>query len=171
MMNLKLFYRRVVLRQEGFSLIELLLVVGLLTVLLGIVTINLLTSQGKASLSATIDVFISDMKQQQTKTMVGDNQGEGSAESYGIYFEANRYVLFKGTIYVNGAASNIEVPLEDNIQFSTINFPNNSLVFVIGSGEISEFNDLTSSAIISNTANEESKTILFNKYGVITAVN
>ena len=72
--------------QKGFTLPELLLVMGILTILFGFITINLLNFRQKSVLNTTVDTVVSDLKSQQNKAMVGDTQGSGTISHYVLYF-------------------------------------------------------------------------------------
>lgn len=147
----------------GFTLVELMVVMGILATLIGIVTINLSGAQQKVSVNSTIQVIISDMKEQQIKAMIGDTEGRPTASSYGVHFDANQYVLFNGSAYSSTDTSNFAVPLSPNLQFTTPI----DIIFSRASGEL-----ITSASVtVQNITNSEQKTIQLNRYGVVTSVN
>lgn len=156
---------------RGFSIAELLLVMGIMAVLLGIITLNLVSVQNRTNLNSSIDILVAEIKQQQTKSMIGDTEGRTSPSSYGVYFETDQYTLFNGTSFNPSAASNIVVELDDNMQFSDIDLVNGSVIFDRVNGEIVGYNPSLSSVTITNTTDKQSRTIQFNRYGVITAIN
>ena len=68
---------------KSFSFVELLVIMAIITTLIMISSISLFPLQQKVSLSTTIQSLISDIKQQQVKSMNG--------ESYqGIYFHTDQ---------------------------------------------------------------------------------
>jgi prepilin-type N-terminal cleavage/methylation domain-containing protein len=148
--------------QRGFTLIELLLVITLTAFLLGFVTINLMRSQQSASMNAVEQVLFSDLKQQQIKAMIGDTEGRAEAGAYGIHFDYNKYVLFNGS-YSAADSGNFVINLPNNIQFDN---SNSNIIFLKLSGELSATS--TSSAVLRDITNGNKKTIIINKYGVIT---
>lgn len=150
--------------QKGFSLVELILVMSIMAILIGLITINLVGSQQKASLNTVVENLISDVRQQQIKAMIGDSQGTANADSYGVHTDFSKYVLFKGTSYDALDASNFEVSLPSNIQFIS---PSADTIFLRVSGEISSVASLQ----VQDTTNSNIKTIQINRYGVITGVN
>ena len=156
---------------SGFTLPELIVVVGILMILLSISSINLLTIYGKTSLGTKLSTLISDIKHQQLKSIVGDTEGETSAESYGIYFEQNRYTLFKGSSYSASDPLNFIINLESDLQFSNIAFPQSQLVFSQGSGEISAYTSDTDTVTLTNIRTSDSKTLELNRYGVVVTIN
>lgn len=155
----------------GFTIPELLIVVGMLTTLLGLTTINLLTSRDKVTISTTIDTLISDIKLGQTKAMSGDTEGSGTISDYGMYFETNRYTVFRGSTYASGNPSNFITNLDPNFELSSILFPSSTLIFSKGSGEVSGFVSGFNSITIRNKLTGEQKVITVNRYGVITGIN
>lgn len=152
-------------RQAGFTFIELLLVVGIIGILLGLATINLVTAQHNATVSAAVDQLVSDLKSQQTKAMTGAQDATGSQNSYGVHITTNNYILFQGISDVN-ASGDFSVS-QPGISFST-NLPNSSIVFGEHSGE-ADFGTGYYTITITNTNGTESKTLTINKYGVITS--
>lgn len=157
--------------QKGFTLIELILVMSIFAVLAGIATVNLFSFQHKAQLDSTLNMFIADLKGQQTKAMAGYANGEANVENYGINFDSSnyRYVLFKGT-YSSSNTANFSVSYPNSIQITTT-FPNSQLIFTKGSGELSGYATASATVTLQDTQNNEQKTIQFNRYGVITSVN
>lgn len=144
-------------RNSGFTLLELLVVMGLLAILLGLSTISLVKVQRNASVGATVDTLIADMRNQQTKAMSGSAGGG----NYGISFNSsNSYILFHGSS--PGGPDDFAVTLDDPISVST-SFPGNVIVFTKASGEVASENTIT----INNTAGTETKILTVNKLGVV----
>lgn len=154
--------------QQGITLVELIVVMAIFTTLIGLTTINLLGAKQQASLSTSVDTLITDIKEQQVKAMVGDTEGRGNTDKYGIHFETNTYTLFHGT-YTPGDSSNSVISLGDSIQFSTVSFPSSQLIFSKGSGEVSGSGSNT--IVVQDISNGSTKTITINRYGVVTGIN
>lgn len=150
--------------QRGFTLIELLLVMSIMAILIGFITMNLVGSLQNASLTTTEEILITDLKQQQLKSMVGDTEGRSTSDSYGIHFEENSYVLFHGAVYSSGEASNSIINLDSNLQF---NNPNFDIIFSKLSGTIS--GSLTFE--LQDNTNSRLKRIHLNRHGVVTGVD
>ena len=159
------------LRIKGFTVIELAVVLGILTTILGIAAINLTTIQHKTYLATTVDTVIADIKKQQLKAMIGDSEGRSSHDRYGVYFESDRYTLFHGLNYSPSDLANKVVPLDNSIIFGTISFPQNKIVFEGVSGEINNYASGSDKFILKNSVTNEQRTITFNRYGVIISVN
>lgn len=148
---------------SGVTLPELILVMSIFAALIAIATINLASIKNKASLNTSITTLISDLKQQQLKAMVGDTEGRGVTDSYGLYLGQNQYILFHGT-YNPSDPSNFTVNLDDNLQFPN---PGTSVIFASGSGEFTA----PTSLILQDTQTNEQKTIQINTLGTVTGVN
>jgi type II secretory pathway pseudopilin PulG len=142
---------------RGFTVVELIIVMGMMVTLTGMVTISLLTSQRLATLSATIMTLESDIKQQQLKAMDGDISA-GAPSNYGVHFVADKYTLFKGSSF-DSSSDNFVVDLETNISLTTPG----DLIFTKGSGESNGLSAIT----LQDTFNNH-KTLTINSLGVIT---
>ncbi len=155
---------------SGFTVIEVLLVIAIFAIITGFTSINLLKPQTKASVETTATTLVSDLKEQQLKAMAGDGEGQSSAQYFGIYFESNRYTLFRGS-YVSGDANNFIVNLNPSITL-TNNLPvspGNQIVFVKRSGEAQNYASGSDSVTLRNTTTGEQKILTINRYGAITA--
>ncbi len=153
---------------KGFTLVELLVVMAVMGILLSLSYVTLLGAQRRSSLNSTVSVLVTDIKQQQLKTMTGDTGGATPSGSYGLYFQPSRYTVFHGTQYQAGQASNYVVNLDPTVSFSSILFPNASLVFATVSGEVVNYASGSSSVIVKDTTSSEQKTIIVNQFGTIT---
>lgn len=63
--------------KQGFTVLELLVVMGVFALLIGFVTLNLFNLKARASLATTADTLVSDLKIAQIKAMTGDPTGTG----------------------------------------------------------------------------------------------
>ena len=157
--------------KKGFTLIELLVVMGILAVLFTYGSINLLSLQNKTYLNSNLITLVSDIQRQQQKSMLGETFGGANTFNFGIYFEPSQYTLFQGTVFSPSDPTNLIIPLERNIQLSSITFPSSLLVFTKGSGEVVGFVAGSNSVQLRDAMTGDQKTITFNKYGVITSIN
>lgn len=157
--------------RNGFSLVELLVAMGLFSLLFGFIWINLLGSKGRSSQTSSIDVFISDLRSMQLKSMQGDSEGRVDPDSYGIYIGTTKYTLFHGSIYNPADPTNRSISLGDGESFTSVLFPENIIVFTKRSGELLNFNQAQNSLSLTNTQINTKKTIQLNKYGIITSIN
>lgn len=156
--------------KKGFTLVEITVVIGIIAVIVSYSVINLTTVQHTTYVGTTIDTFISDLKQQQLKAMVGDTEGRGVNDYYGIYFGTSDYALFHGSTYSAGPSNPI-IPLTTSVQFTNVTFPQSQIVFNKGSGEIVGFAVGSNTVTLVNVVTNEQKTITINRYGVVTQIN
>jgi type II secretory pathway pseudopilin PulG len=154
---------------RGFTILELLVIMGITSILVGIVTINLLKVQHNTSVSSAVDTLIADIKGQQIKAMNGAQASSNG--DYGIYFDPThtKYILFHGTTYVPADSSNFPVVLESSISVSST-FPNSIVVFSKPSGEVANFLSPNNTITLTNTAGSEQAVITVNRYGVVTQI-
>lgn len=157
--------------RAGFTLVELLVVVGILATITTVTVPRLFTLQTSNALDASLTALVSDIKQQQIKAMVGDTQGKVALEPFGVYFETNRYTLFQGTTYTNGDPYNFVVNLEESLEFTNILLPQQQIIFSKGSGEVAGFTTGSDEFTLRHTSSGDQKTVRFNKYGVIVEAN
>jgi|SRR5579859_160302 len=153
-------------KSAGFTLIEILVVVGIFLVSFSIAALTIYQPQGKASLSTTVVSLVSDLQHQQLKSMLGESEGATTAQTFGIHFESATYTLFRGSTYSSSDSDNFVVNLGQNVIFSNVTFPSSQVVFNRLNGEVSGFNTGQASVTIQNTVSNEQQTVTLNKYGV-----
>lgn len=155
--------------QKGITIIEVILVTALVLTLLVFALLRLPNPQS-TQVSTALTTLVSDIKNQQTKAMVGDTEGRGVPDNYSIYIQANKYTLFHGATFSSSDPSNFPLAAENGYQFSTT-FAGGTIVFATSSGEIQNFNPAQNSVTYRNVETGQQKTLLFNKYGTITDFN
>lgn len=155
------------MRERGFTLIEVIVVMTLFALLSTFATINLLRPQTKISLDTTVSTLVADIKQQQLKSMVGESGSAALATTFGLYFEPTRYILFPGSSYNPVNPDNFVVDLDNNMVLSNILFPSQTIVFSRMSGEVVGFSPGSNSVVARNNNSGEQKTVTINRYGAI----
>ncbi len=157
--------------QVGFTIIELLVVIGIIATLFGLATINLVKTQHNANVNAAVDQLLSDIKVQQTRAMTGAEDKNNKGNSYGIHFTGSSYILFQGTSYNISDTTNFPVSPDATSFSNTLPAAmNNSIVFNQLSGEINGFVAGKNTIVVTNSAGSESRTITINQYGIVTNV-
>lgn len=131
-------------RARGFTVIELMVSIGILAILFTLTTINLSGLPATSSQGATIDVLIGDIKSQQTLAMSGNT-------SQGVHFDSTSYTLIPSGFVVN---------LDPGFTFSDVTFPGGDMNFAAGSGETSP-----GSFTLVNGQVGQTKVFNINKYG------
>ncbi len=156
--------------QKGFTLIEILLVMAIISILFAISIVNLNTLQQNTYQNTSEELLLSDIKLQQLKSMTGDNNNSSTFETFGIYFGNTSYTLFRGATYSASDDENFTIELNPNLTFSNVEFANSQIVFEKNSGEIIDFTDGSDTITINNSITGTNAVITLNKYGVITDI-
>lgn len=151
---------------KGFTIIEVAIVVGALSILFALVSVNLLSVRGKTDLNTTYNTVVSDLRTQQIRAMVGEVDAQ-SSQNYGVFFEGSSYILFAGDSFDSNNPTNIEVELPENLEFVANALPNSEAVFVKGSGELSTYSSPQNSFKLKSTLNGEERTFFLNRLGVV----
>ena len=151
---------------RGYTIIELLVVMGMFAIFFGFASLNLLSVRSRTSLATTVDVLVSDLRTQQVKAMNGDTGGGPVDINYGIHFSSNSYTLFKGT-YSLGDPANFIVNV-DEASIDTTFSPPDEIIFNKGSGEV--VGSTPASIRLSSNSSSASKVITINRFGVVTSV-
>lgn len=156
--------------QKGATFVEIIVVFGVVAMIFGLTYTSTFKAQQGTTLQSFSTVLVSDIKNQQVNAMTGFTLGGSLGSSYGIYFEGDRYTLFKGDSFNPSDSSNFVVDLPENIQISEVKFPSSTLVFLKGSGEIAGYYP-GSDTVSLKTALSTTKTFSVNKYGAVTGAN
>ncbi|MDO8515599.1 MAG: type II secretion system protein [bacterium] len=156
--------------KRGFTLVEILVVMGLTTILISFSTISILGLQQRTQVNSKFNMLVTDFRSQQIKAMNGEADSSGNIIARGIHFDADKYVLFRGLVYNAADQSNFPVLLDDE-QFVNISFPNNNIVFYPGSGEPVNFVIGSDKVTLQQNGGGIQKTITINKYGTIVSDN
>lgn len=152
--------------ETGFTLVEMMVVLGLFLVVFTISNVSLSGMIAKHSTEEFAEVFQSDARRQQMRAISGERSLDGNL-SYGIKYNNNNYVLFSGT-YSEVSPNNITVDLPSDIQFADITFPNQEIIFAKGSGEVTNFVSSSATVSIRNTSTNEDTRLRINQLGVLT---
>lgn len=150
----------------GFTLVEILLVMGLFAILASFITINLIRPQTKTSADSSINTLVADLRETQLKSMIGDSEGQATAQTFGIFFGTNSYTIFRGLTYNSSDTSNFVINL-DSPQTLSSTFSGNQVVFSRRSGEVISFVNGSNTITISDNSGV-SKTITINNLGSIS---
>jgi type II secretory pathway pseudopilin PulG len=154
----------------GFTLIELLLILAMTLILMQVASINLFRFQQNASVAASVSTFVSDVRHQQMRAMMGDTAFTGSPLDFGARVESDRYILFRGSTYTAGASTNFSIPLDGNIRVTANTLPGGIARFTRGSGELAS---ATGTHVVTFTDSNSGMAIsvTFNRLGVMTIID
>jgi type II secretory pathway pseudopilin PulG len=124
--------------KKGFTLVDLLLVIGIFALVAGITTVSFFSTVAQTDLGAAQDVLMADLKTKQANAMSGAGD----------------------TTWTLATASD----LPSGVTLST-SLPSDTLTFAGGTGEIVGFTAGADSLTLSGSSG--TKTILLNQYGTI----
>lgn len=149
------------LNQKGFTLIELLLVILVIVILISLVFISYRLFEKRTELEITAQNILATLKLAQTKTLASED-----ASQYGVHFENDKYILFKGDTYQEGAAENKIDQLPKRLEIHDIDLADegNDVIFRRISGHTQQ-NGAIRLRIIS--APERTRTIIIQSYGLM----
>lgn len=140
---------------NGYSYLQVLIVIAIISIIAAAASPYYLNFQTRQQLSSTADVFLSDIRYVQGKSMQREQDNQ-----WGLHVnDADKeYVLFYGTTYNSGESNNIPVSYPGSVSIS----PDTDLVFdaITGIPATSVSFTLTSSAF-----STESYTISINEEG------
>ncbi|MDD2753236.1 MAG: type II secretion system protein [Candidatus Portnoybacteria bacterium] len=126
------------MKNLGFTLIELVVVIAIAVLLLGIVLPNFNFFQRQSALESAAQEAIGVLRLAQNKTL----SSEG-ASSFGVYFESNKFTLFKGTTFYPSSPDNIVYNINSSLKISDVNLGGgNFLVFSRLSGETADYGSI-----------------------------
>lgn len=151
--------------QRGFTLVELLIVLVILSVLLALTTVNLARPQTTSSLDGAVNTLVADIKSQQMLAMSGDQGSTTSQQPQGLYLQPSSYTLFAGSTYSAGDTNNFVINTGQGITLATT-FPSTGLIFNKGTGDVNGF--VNGSNTITLSFNGTSKVVTVSRFGAVT---
>lgn len=155
--------------KNGFTLIETLLVMGIVALLFVFSSIALGNLVPRSFSTTSVETIIADLRQQQSKAMLGEIDGSGSSKAYGVHYDSDGYVLFAGDTYNPSDPANSPISVEVILSLSTT-FAGSDVIFSRVNGEIVGFTAGANTITLTNTANGDQKIITLNKLGVVEGV-
>lgn len=148
---------------KGFTLIEIIISIAILGIIAGITTVSFRNSQIKKQQQAIVETLSSNLAEQKVNSQTGK---EGS--NYGIKFNTDNYILFKGKVFDSGSSSNKKVEVAKSFQISeTISNSQDVIYFSKITGAPSEVATITISHINNKISPQN---ILIESSGVISVV-
>jgi len=151
---------------RAFTLIELIVAIGVISIFLLTVLPNMLAPVTRSSFAETLALLSSDFRTQQLKAMLGSPDNSVGPTVYGIHLNEDNYVMFSGPGYQAANPINFTVNLDPGLIFSFIDLPGADAVFATGSGQILNFTNTRTFTLL-DTRSGQSRIISVNGYGVI----
>jgi prepilin-type N-terminal cleavage/methylation domain-containing protein len=150
---------------HGFSMVEAIITLSVLSILLSIGFISFQNANIKQSIDSIADNLVSKLELAKTNSITG----KGS-QNYGLKFNPDSYIFFSGTSFVDNNPENEESEVSDKFEIQT-NIPNQSqsVIFSKITGEINY--DIEIVISISEKNNPENKIdIIIGKFGEISMI-
>ena len=103
------------IKQNGFSLIEIIIAMAIGAVLVAVVVISFSSFRNSKTVDISADQILSVINEARVKTVSSEDYSR-----FGVHLEASRAVLFKGDIFAEPNSSNIETLLSPLVEISDI---------------------------------------------------
>jgi len=120
------------LNQKGFTLIEILIAITIIIIMITTVIVSYRIFEKRTELEDVGQRIFSTLKLAQTQTLASND-----ASQYGVHFESDQYILFKGDAYLAGSPDNNIYQLPSRLEIFQINLASggNDVIFqrIIGS--------------------------------------
>lgn len=153
-------------KRLGFTLVEVVIVMGIMSVMYMLSTQSLFRGIRSATLNEITNQLDRDLRELQIRAMQGQT-AQGAIVDYSIRFESDRYILYPGSVYVDGNAQNQIIMLDPSMQFTSIGVPNQTITFGRGSGDIRNFVSGSDFVLLTDTSIQESSRVRLNEHGVV----
>lgn len=101
--------------QKGFGMNELIVVVGILVILLAIAMPQFSKIRERQVLKASVADVISSIDKARSQTLASLN-----SSSYGVHFQSDKVIIFKGTVYASNDANNVSVNIVSPATISNV---------------------------------------------------
>jgi len=120
-------------KPKSFSLVEILIIIGIMAVLIAIAIPSYRFFQKETDLNNSTEEIINVLRLAQNKTLASEGTALEGGSRYGVYFDAvstpDQYTLFKGTSYASRDNPADEIhKLSDSLEISGINLSGGSEV-------------------------------------------
>ena len=132
--NCSMFHVSCSMKQNGFTLVEILIVIAIVTIILGLSLFLSMDFYKSYSFHSEKNVIVSILQKARSESMNNINQ-----TPHGVYFDNTsglKYILFEGSSYDSASTSNIEIDSSFGISLDSPTLPF-SIVFDQLSGDCS----------------------------------
>ena len=148
--------------KTGFTLMEILVVLGLMALAVGIIFPSFFSYRNQQVLSGATSELASLIASARAKTLASEGD-----TTYGVHFVSTQATLFAGPTYTAGAPGNQVLELNSLLTLSTISLNGGGadMIFSRLTGKTSQSGTLT---VTLNSDVAQSKTITVSSTGVIT---
>lgn len=150
---------------KGSTLVETLVVVGIVMVIAGIVSLSFSSFRYGQALPNDVDDVTALLNEARSRTISGD-----AGAQYGVHFQSDRAVLFVGNTYVAGAVGNKTIIVNPMIIITSISLNGGGVDVVFNklTGETSQYGTLVEK-YNDGSINPPNKTITISKTGLVSS--
>jgi len=126
--------------KKGLTIIELLVVIGIIVILAAIIVSPFSTFRASKILDAGVEDVISLLNQARLNTL----SSKGGFQ-YGVHFESSRIVSFRGATFIEPDVNNKEITLDGALEISeiTLNGGGSDIVFDRLTGKTNQYGTTT----------------------------
>jgi len=151
--------------KNGFTLIEIIIVMSIIVFLISASIVSYRSFEKSTELEKTVQNIISTLKLSQSKTIASNE-----ASPYGIHFESDKYISFKGSEYQPESVNNKIYNISNRLEIYNINLSGeeNDIIFQRISGKTEQNGNISIKMISDPT---EFKTISIKSSGIIELSN
>lgn len=149
----------------GFTFIEVIIVMVMVVLLATLVSGISSRTMNRRLASSQVEILLSALATQQQHAANRVLSGEPT-QDYGIHFFSTGYTVFAGATYQAGKPSNQTTHLPSGVTFSTINLPNNRVVFTEATGFVRGFVATQSAVVLQDQVGKQT-TLTINRLGVV----
>lgn len=144
----------------GFTLTEILIVLGVMALLSGIIFSTFITFKKSEALNKDTETIVEVLRQARSQTMSSQN-----ASQYGVHFTSSQVTIFTGATYSSSASSNQNFILSSTDTLLTISLVGGGtdIVFSRLSGETSQ----NGTVVVSSPDTSRIKTVTIYKTGLV----
>lgn len=121
--------------KRGFTLVELVVVIGFSLAFVGMVGLSALRTRARANVDSFRQTLLADIRSQQQRAMSGMTSSNLVVDGWGVHFESDRYFLFAGNTYVPESPANVVYSVPGGITLSVV-LPQGNYIFARGSGDL-----------------------------------
>ncbi len=148
-------------RSGGFTLIEILVAMAILVLIAFLAIASFTTFRQQVEIDSSSQNILSVLRLARSKTLASESE-----DNYGVHFQSDKYVLFKGTVYDSNDAANKEYSLTDSEIYSiSLNGGGSDVIFNRIRGTTEEYGNVAI-RLVSDT--NKAHTININSYGQVS---
>jgi prepilin-type N-terminal cleavage/methylation domain-containing protein len=147
--------------QKGFTFIEILIAVVILVLITLLMLASFTTLRQQVEIDSSSQNILSVLRLARSKTLASESE-----DSYGVHFQSDKYVLFKGTTYNALDSNNKDYTLTDSeINSISLNGGGGDVIFNRIRGTTDEYGTVTIRLL---TDTSKTHTININNYGQVS---